>query len=333
MSGVSPIRPHRHDPEIGGTGPATLRQPRQTEQRVLQPGLRHILAQHRPNVASFVAAERAKSVAPSNTGERSKVQRALDAFMARANASYRVGSETVRVSPGFRMNEGYGPSVAKAAAAIAKRLPTGTVAMSTIGRVVSGKGTPEQVQKVTQALIDAGALRDFAGDTPEKSIRGMMFHYGIGNDCSGYTYQAHASVKGARFDPDVAPGRLVSRDARDARPGDIMRLIAANGARGAGSGHKVIVYSHEVRPAGSPPPRVPNRPEVPGSFTAGGPVHVFELDSSWGGGPRADFGGVERHVWLLNAKTGKWGHFDSQDRRFVVSASGPYNHRLEGVYR
>jgi cell wall-associated NlpC family hydrolase len=332
MDGVSPPRTRRVEHLEPGETTSAFK-PTATRPQQLHTGATRAAADWGPKLAKFVAAERARTEALRAVTPRTEVQRKLDAFMNRANAPYRVGDETVYVTPGFRMNEGYGPSVAQAASAISKKLPKGAVPLSTIGRVASGKGTPDRIQRVTQALIDAGALADFKADSPEQSVRQMMFHYGIGNDCSGYTYQAYASVHGTHFNPDAPPGRLVSRDAKDARPGDVMRLIAADGSTGSGTGHKVMVYSHEVRPRGAPPPRVSNRPEVPASFTNGGPVHVFELDSSWGGGENGAYGGVERHVWLFNEKTSRWAHFDSRDKHVVVSKSGPYNHKLDGVFR
>ncbi len=298
----------------------------------LNRGVGSVLQSYRPSLSRFVAAQR-KAVAQAAAPARTPVQQKLDAFMNRMNAGYQVGGHTVRVTPGFRMNTGYGPSVAKARDAILAKLPQGAVPMSTIGWVVSGKGTPEQIKTVTQALIDAGALRDVAAPDQQTAIRKMMFAYGIGCDCSGYTYQAYAAAHGTRFNPDLAPGRLVSRDARDAQPGDVIRLVAADGSTGAGSGHKVMVYSHQVRPAGSPPPSFPGRPPVPASFTSGGPVHVFELDSSWGGGPTGSYGGVQRGVWLLNESTGKWANYVPKDGSFHVSDTGPYDHALGGVYR
>jgi len=60
-------------------------------------------------------------------------------------------------------------------------------------RVQSGRGTPEEIHQLTQALIDAqppGKIR-----TP-LDVRELMFDHAIGLDCAGYVQQAYLRAKG-----------------------------------------------------------------------------------------------------------------------------------------
>lgn len=337
-AGVSDWQAER-DPEYAGSLAARRRANSSTGIDTLAQGALSVLEGYRQNRRSSPTARRAQieSGPEAVAVTRNETQQKLDRFMDRMRAAYTVNGDTVRVTPGFRMNKGYGPTPDQARHKISAMLPRGSVPLATIAIVTVGKGSPEQIARVTQALIDAGALAEYPASSLEQSIKKLMFAYGIGCDCSGYTFQAYAALRGTRFNPDVIPGRLVSRDAKDARPGDILRLVSANPDERrhgiVGSGHKAIVYSHVVRAAGDPAPELAGRAKIPDFFVDGGPLHVFEVDSSWGGGDRGNYGGVKREVLLFNESSGKWAQFSPVDGSFGISGSGPYNHILEGIFR
>ncbi len=72
---------------------------------------------------------------------------------------------------------------------------------------------------------------------------------------------------------------------------------------------------------------------LPAGFLQGGPVHVFEVDSSWGAGGRAPLGGVAREIWLFNESTKTWGYFDGlRGGAFTESKKGAYDHTIVGLF-
>ena len=142
---------------------------------------------------------RAERATPASTPDlRSDAQKRLDSFLSAANAPYRVNGHEVRVTPAFRMQGGYGPRPERATAALKKALPPELV--RELGRrldvIAGGKGTPEEIQRVTQSLIDRGHLAAASGGSPRDRVRQLMFDFGIGLDCSGFAYQAHAAARG-----------------------------------------------------------------------------------------------------------------------------------------
>lgn len=87
----------------------------------------------------------------------------------------------------------------------AEEVPERAEVRRQLGMVISGKAPPEPIQRVTQALIEVGALTPFLiheahGETqqvpPEEAIRGMQRHYGIGVDCSAFCFWATREVHG-----------------------------------------------------------------------------------------------------------------------------------------
>jgi len=275
---------------------------------------------------------RAERATPASTPDlRSDAQKRLDSFLSAANAPYRVDGHEVRVTPAFRMQGGYGPRPERATAALKKALPPELV--RELGRrldvIAGGKGTPEEIQRVTQSLIDRGHLAAASGGSPRDRVRQLMFDFGIGLDCSGFAYQAHAAARGTPRKlglQEGIPAPNKSKDLRAAGPGDLIVL-------GGKVGHKVAVYSRHSLPAGSPPPSFPGRPPVPAAFMQGGPVHVFEVDSSWGAEGKAPLGGVKREIWLFNESTKTWGYFDGlRSGAFKESRKGAYDHTIVGLF-
>ncbi|MBI3201599.1 MAG: hypothetical protein HYZ29_08655 [Myxococcales bacterium] len=262
---------------------------------------------------------------------REAAQKRLDSFLSEANASYRVDGQEIRVTPAFRMQGGYGPTTERATAALKKALPAEVVRElgPRLTVIANGKGTPKEIQRVTQALIDGGHLAGRSGASPRDRVRQLMFDFGVGLDCSGFSYQAHAAARGAPRKlglEEGVPAPNKSKDLRAASPGDLIVL-------GGDPGHKVAVYSHRSLPAGSATPSLPGRPPVPAQFMRGGPVHLFEVDSSWGAGGKAPLGGVSREVWLFNESTKTWGYFDGlRGGAFTESKKGAYGHTIVGLF-
>ncbi|GMV17333.1 MAG: hypothetical protein AMXMBFR56_55570 [Polyangiaceae bacterium] len=279
--------------------------------------------------AKRLRAEQSTSVQAPDV--RSDGQKRMDLFFSAANAAYRVDGHDVRVTPAFRMQGGYGPTSERAAAALKKALPRELIRElgPRLDVIANGKGTPEEIQRVTQALIDRGHLAAISGGSSRDRVRQLMFDFGIGLDCSGFAYQAHAAARGAPRKlglQEGIPAPNKSKDLRKAGPGDLIVL-------GGSPGHKVAVYSHRALPAGAPPPSFPGRPAVPAGFLQGGPVHVFEVDSSWGAGGRAPLGGVAREIWLFNESTKTWGYFDGlRGGAFTESKKGAYDHTIVGLF-
>lgn len=268
--------------------------------------------------------------------------------MAGTAGPYPIGGETVSVTPHFRMMGGYGPSQATALRRIEHALGRdGFRQLATVaGRVTSGKGTPDEIRKLTQALIDQGAVGAFVTGSEEAAIRKMMWAHGIGMDCSGYVFQAFLATRAGAAGTPASPAtyaigsleshQLPSRGLRkvapsEARAGDLF-ILAGD------PGHKTIVYSNREWVTGDRKLSVGGR-VIPETFLRAGfpegypaTLRAVEVDSSWGAGeaghPEA---GVKRELWVQNQANGLWGYWDN-DGAFRVS-SGPYDHPIDGVYR
>jgi hypothetical protein len=215
--------------------------------------------------------------------------------------------------------------------------------------VMQGRGTAEELVAVTQALIDAGKLPPGKPEDLALRIHRMQWEWGIGFDCAGYAQEAFLHARGAdrgRYGLNQAVNenlahlaeraRFVKVSPTDARAGDIVSLAA-----GAGDtvGHAVIVRDHEVlsaKKAGELRLASPEKRD----FLRGGPIHRYEVDSSWGAGTGHDYGGVRRDEWLFNESTKEWGFVaravdvdGTQTSFFVVSRVGPCDHPIDGFFR
>jgi cell wall-associated NlpC family hydrolase len=293
------------------------------------------------------------------------VERRLDAFRATATPTYRLPDGTdVTVAAPFRMparlerqltpDEKKDPTTLRYAqqegrvvghkaelAAIAGKVGLGSGALVAL---YHGHGTPQQVRTVTQALLDAGKLP--VGDGKPASaatrVRQMMCDYGLGFDCSGYTQQAFLAAQGVTraqvgFANPTNEGlsalgpphfqRVAAPE--DARPGDVVVLGPPEGET---VGHRAIIAERHELTSGelqrlgcSPADR---------ATLAAGHVTVFAVDSSWGSGADPSLGGVQRHTWLYDAATKRWGTVDAGAGGAVRLSARPYaDHPLEGIYR
>jgi hypothetical protein len=211
-------------------------------------------------------------------------------------------------------------------------------------RVLSGRGTPEDVRLVTQALIDRGKLGPVTEGHESEAIQALQWKYGVGLDCAGYVQRAFFAARGQTGTPAERAALGMSARAVDenfahvpnnpkfksvpisaARAGDLVLLGAP---AGESVGHVVLVRSNtplsqlDATQMGIPA----------GTFI--GPIRRFEVDSSWGAGESGTHGGVQRRTWLFDELTGRWASWNPATKTADFSTEkGPYNHPLTGIYR
>jgi hypothetical protein len=313
----------------------------------------------RPLLATGLASADVANV-DSATTPAPTVQRRLDAFRAAATPMYHLPDGTdVTVAAPFRMParqerdltpaektddttaryaavEGRVDGHKAELAAIASKVgigPGGLVAL------YNGRGTPQQVHALTQALLNAGKL-PVGDDKPADRVRRMMCDYGLGFDCAGYTQQAFLSARGltraqAGFtDPTneglfaPSPAHFTRVAPKNANAGDIVVLGPPEGET---VGHRAVVADRHELTAAELQRLGCTGPER--ALLAAGHVTVFSVDSSWGSSADPSQGGVERHTWLYDSTTGLWGTVGAGDAGTVRLSALPYgNHPLRGIY-
>jgi hypothetical protein len=276
------------------------------------------------------------------------MQAKLDAFMASARGPYRAEGQTVEVPAFFRMNNGWNQSLANKPdhrAALASAAESAHIPPSTVAIVQSGRGSPEQVREVTQALIDAGQLEKSGPDLVTR-IQRTMWKFGVGMDCADYAQRAFLAVHGgSRGDlglkPDISnedlqgldrASKLVKVGVAHARPGDL--FILGSPFQGE-PGHCVIVYSHEVA---SEEAKAAMRQrcgaDAYGLLKGDSVVHLYQVDSSWSAGSMGrPYGGVRRETWLYDETHGLWGRLELAAGGQFSSSTGPAGHPVVGAYR
>ncbi|MGH7296012.1 MAG: hypothetical protein ACRELB_13810, partial [Polyangiaceae bacterium] len=271
-------------------------------------------------------------------GRDAAVKRGLDAFREAATPTYHVpGEGDFKVAAAFRMPgcgderivKHHQDTDLKAIAASQGVVPS---------RLHFGRATPDQVRRVTQALIDAGKLPAPSADYPTAParIRKMMFDYGIGFDCAGYAQQAFLSARGlTRAQAGLAsepvgeslsklraPFERVAPDT--ARPGDVVVLDPPTTST---AGHRAVVFDSRSLSADA----VGLLRSRSGAALVVGRVSVLTLDSSWGAGGNPSVGGVGRHSFYYDADSKKWA---SADGGPVVFSASPYGgDSLRAIYR
>ena len=177
------------------------------------------------------------------------IQQRLDAFRGAMTATYHTPKGGFLVSAAFFMshaplNGGIAagpPPQSDSTMAELQSAARRAHMESALGQIRSGRGTPEQIRAITQALIDDGHKVPGPDGREESSIRQTMAHYGIGIDCAGYAQQAYLSATGqdraqARFAPigDEDLSHLERRGYEridhpaDVRPGDLVVLGACS---------------------------------------------------------------------------------------------------------
>lgn len=294
-------------------------------------------------VASFSAAERSS---PAR-----RIQASLDRFMASMEGPYQTPDGPQWVSPPFRMRRAppSQPEIAPNHAPLVD-LARKKAGMSPgdVQAIQSGRGTPEQIRRLTQAIIDVSGHPPRGGPWNPLDIRALMFACGIGIDCASYTQQAYLSMRG-QTRAQAGFGALGNENlsnleqrgftrvqsVEDVRAGDIMAL----GSPSPGDvGHRCIVYENrlatpdELRELCDTGQRAHD-------FSLTSPIYVMQLDSSWGSNGRFDVGGVERQTFFYSGSTHQWARYapplfgDVAGKPQFVTTDGPYDHPLEGFYR
>jgi hypothetical protein len=275
-----------------------------------------------------------------------QTQRGLDAFRMSLTGWYHTPSGDVAAATPFMMNPGYAPQVAFRAdpakqAAMRKVSAQAGLSNAALARVECGRGTPEEIHRLTQALIDS----EPAGKTwTSLDVRRLMFEHAIGLDCAGYTQQAYLSATGrtaAQAGLDAVTNESLSglshrgfqrvEAIADVRPGDLI-VFDPPAEAPREPGHRAIVYDQRVATADDMKTLLSSREGQ--AFAVGGRVRVLEMDSSYGCGGDFKEGGVQRQTWLYNESTGRWAQETlSGPRSSVVTAATLYWHPLEGIYR
>jgi hypothetical protein len=308
---------------------------------------------HMSALQRFVQAQNASSGPSTATSVGSvsagpsvaQIQARLDGFLASASPTYRTAEGNVRVAAAFRLNGGY-PNLESVVTgheptlrAVANRIgmPDSAVAL-----VKQGRGSPDQVRQLTQALLDAGCLPDPSRGSLGTRVRQMMFDFGVGFDCAGYVRQAFsaahptASVAWRSASNEDLSGLgqrgLARTTVDDARPGDLLVLKAPTPHE---YGHTAVIYDSRG-PTVADRERLRGWAEKTGSraiaeVADSAALHVLIVDSSFGSSGKADQGGVERQMWVHDQVSGRWLSFEAN--QVVLSEGVPYAHPVDGVYR
>ncbi|MEA2748125.1 MAG: hypothetical protein QOI41_2268, partial [Myxococcales bacterium] len=245
------------------------------------------------------------------------IQRKLDAVRDAFSGPYVVAGEAVSARPMFRMTTHAVPAaMARAVDTLGARAGVRAPFEARVGQC-----RPQDLVKITQALIDDGRLPAGPGDLAMR-IRRMQWDHGIGVDCAGYSKQALAAVStrapkmyaaGSESFRDVDGGRdgsFAKVSLANARPGDLITLDASEPG---GWGHNVVVYSHATADTAKKAMLcgTTRNADLVDFLSSPGPHHVFEVDSSWGAGIEgAECGGYRRDTWLYDASTKTWGSFE-----------------------
>jgi hypothetical protein len=304
-------------------------------------------AAEKPKPAPFASVEAAYANLPAGTAGVAQARAAAiaaktDAFFDAADAPYAIatasGEKSVAYAPPqFRMVGGYNDGNAKKLSAALS--PASPKLQAAIGHVVAGRGTPEEVRMVTQALIDRGKLGPVTPGHEKEAIQALQWNYGVGMDCAGYVQRAFFAARGKVGTPEERKAlgmnamavnfaslptnpKWKSVPIASARAGDVLLLDPPKNEK---VGHVVLVRKNELVDA--------KKLGVPES-TFQGPVRCLEVDSSWGAGELGKNGGVKRCTWLYDEGSGKWATFDPATKSVSWSnENGPYDHPLKGIYR
>jgi hypothetical protein len=188
-------------------------------------------------------------------------------------------------------------------------------------RVHEGRGTPDEIRALTQAVIDAQPASAPLLNAPTwqpLDVRRLMHDHAVGIDCAGYVQQAYLHATGRTreqvgFQPSILNEGLftlpqlgfatVPRVAA-LQPGDIIVFTAPPKSREPG--HRTIVF--DQRAATDDDQQALRAAPGGRAFASSGTLRVLEMDSSYGSGGFYWHGGVQRQTWILNEATGLWGN-------------------------
>ncbi len=274
------------------------------------------------------------------------MQSGLDAFRMSVTGWYRTQAGDVAVSVPFLMAPGYAEQQAsmrkpEVQAELKQAVARLGLPQDTVDRIHAGRGTPDEIHRLTQALID-GQPADRSW-TPV-DVRRLMVDHMIGLDCAGYAQQAYLHATG-RTATEAGLGAITLEnlsglsgkgfahvdDVAQLRPGDLV-VFSPMPKAAQDPGHRAIVY--DQRPATVNDLQTLLSTGDGQAFALGGPVRVVEIDSSFGSGGFASKGGVERQTWLYNESTRGWAQEKLDGSSVHIEpASTLYGHPLEGFYR
>ena len=309
----------------------------------------HALYERLPSALSPAALAFVRSQTPVGSADpacsapvRSAIETKLDALRQRCSGPFTVDGAHVSAAPMFRMNGGFNGKSAKLNAPLLYALCEKAGLQRDVGLCLAGRATPRQLVAITQMLLDRGQLEPGSAPVTER-IRQMQWMFGIGLDCVGYTWQAVQEVHGPAGRsalPDgervnALPNRLrshfVRAPAESARAGDVINLVAQK--RGE-PGHNVIVRRNELLDGSRQSLLSRRSPEARQWLLDAGPIHVLDVDSSWGAGPDgSERGGARTDTWMYNTRTKEWADFDAETGAFQTSKVGPQDERSTGSYR
>jgi hypothetical protein len=330
-----------------------------------QPTTNHTSTQAQPTYSPSATEDHARDamlrnlvayIAPTATPDAARdlrIQLQLDATRAAAAGPYLVSGVAVAASPQFRMVTGWN-QIASDAHRSTKDVDQNIFSVlsrakldSSYAIVCSGRGTPAQVVKVTQALIDQGHLP--RGSEPaETRIRAMQWEWGIGMDCAGFVQQSLLALPGAsreslglkRADLEdfstIATNKAFTRTTPEtSRPGDIVALDDPGDV-----GHRAIVHTNRaIDPARADALKKQMGKECAAFLGGAGPFREIVVDSCWSAASNGSWsGGVRQETWLYDASSKTWGCFRPVDPdrpgewKLKVSAD-PCDEKLIGIFR
>ena len=358
MSGIDPTSNPIHELWNRLTGPANNSNPSAAEAAATPktPAERDVAYQDALDRLPQTA-----TAAPVTLGNGNTARALLDAYQASTKGPYQVDGKTVLAPAQFRMTEGFNRDAAfgksTGARAVQARLNDVAAKAGLTEQVQDlryGRGTPEGLVRVTQALIDADKVSFKPNEDPAAGIQALQWKYGIGMDCAGYVYGAIAAVHGnptalglkshgnEDFRGLPQNPRFTSVDPTVARAGDVM-VLAGNGTNG-NPGHNLMVYSHTLMTdAGAATlhgqwPKNAAADEFFGAADANGvtdTIHKYEVDTSFSAGADGTAqGGVRRDTLLYNERSGAWAMLRSTTPPTFDKRAVPYNEpALTGIFR
>jgi hypothetical protein len=274
---------------------------------------------------------------------------------------YQVGGQTVYSGTQFRMWKGKNQDrVSKTSCdgVFLAKVAAKAGLTSQLDSLQRGRGSPEALVKLTQALIDEGQLRPTSSGLAADQIHDLQWRFAIGFDCAGYVYHAVTALHG---DPAKLGLKSIGfedfkglptnrhfeevKAATDAQAGDIL-VLAGDGKPDSGNpGHNLIVRSHWMPSAGDA--TVDQLPSYAGKFLqtthtdktsrreTPDEIHAFEVDSSFGALSYGDHhGGVRRDFLLYNSTTNTWCTCRDLEKPTAVDGPVPYGEvKITGFFR
>lgn len=276
------------------------------------------------------------------------MQQRIDAFKESATMDLHTPEGNAKVAIPFWMND---PNVRPDAARRATKAELSTIALGAglhpteLGHVLIGRGTPQQIKLVAQALIDAGKLPPPPPDELNDRVRTMMCGYGVGLDCAGYSQQAFLASRGiprsqtGLKDIDLEDLKGLTGKGFKRVPQSQMRegdLVILGPRPKEQTGHTLIVRSSRLATP-EEAAAVAKLAEPGWKSPDPSKLRRVELDSSYGNGGKPEAGGVMRQIFWHDEANNVW-----LDPAWTINRVDPrdprvdhmyYGHPIDGVYR